>query len=228
MIAMTLRSIARAPVGGPRGASTSGCETRAAYHRTAPRTNRRKSAVAIGMSVAVSIGAGSAVEGHRVRGVSFLTADGFRRTGFNGDLARAVDRQGEAVHRPRRRALDDLTVAVVDRAVAGALEPTVVDEGHVAPVRRSGHGRVAIGKRHRAAQMRAFPVQREEALGHPRYVELALADDLDVTHLEVRRVARDDGPTEGPEPLRGEEAHEPNAPLAEQHQDRPPAHPAEH
>src|SRR5213078_1682177 len=44
-MAMILRSIARAPVGGPAGASGSGWATRAAYHSTAPRTMSRKIAV---------------------------------------------------------------------------------------------------------------------------------------------------------------------------------------
>src|SRR4051812_37391175 len=44
-MAMIFRSIAIAPVGGPAGASGSGTETRTAYHRTAPRTISRKSAV---------------------------------------------------------------------------------------------------------------------------------------------------------------------------------------
>src|SRR5438045_9302004 len=44
-MAMILRSIASAPVGGPGGASGSGSATRAAYHSTAPRTRRRKAAV---------------------------------------------------------------------------------------------------------------------------------------------------------------------------------------
>src|SRR5205085_315364 len=43
-IAMILRSIASAPVGGPAGASGSGTATRAAYHSTAPRTRSRKTA----------------------------------------------------------------------------------------------------------------------------------------------------------------------------------------
>src|SRR5215831_15860296 len=44
-MAMILRSIASAPVGGPAGPSGSGTATRAAYHRTAPRTSSRKTAV---------------------------------------------------------------------------------------------------------------------------------------------------------------------------------------
>src|SRR5262249_49449155 len=45
MMAMIFRSMARAPVGGPPGASGSGTATRAAYHSTAPRTRSRKTAV---------------------------------------------------------------------------------------------------------------------------------------------------------------------------------------
>ena len=41
-MAMILRSIASAPVGGPAGASGSGTATRAAYHRTAPEDEQQE------------------------------------------------------------------------------------------------------------------------------------------------------------------------------------------
>src|SRR5690242_14151008 len=44
-MAMILRSMASAPVGGPAGASGRGTATRAAYQSTAPRTRSRKIAV---------------------------------------------------------------------------------------------------------------------------------------------------------------------------------------
>src|ERR1043165_6717764 len=44
-MAMILRSIASAPVGGPAGASGSGTATRATDHSTAPRTRSRKNTV---------------------------------------------------------------------------------------------------------------------------------------------------------------------------------------
>src|SRR6266849_4788504 len=56
-IAIILRSIASAPVGGPGGASGRGSATRAAYHSTAPRTSRRKTAV-ISAGTLVSMQAG--------------------------------------------------------------------------------------------------------------------------------------------------------------------------
>ena len=76
--------------------------------------------------------------------------------------------------------------------------------------------------------MRALPVQRHEAFRHACQVELAVADLLDVTDFEIGDVARDDGAAECAQALGGEEAHEADAPLRQEHHHRAPAHPAEH
>ena len=56
----------------------------------------------------------------------------------------------------------------------------------------------SLSPRHRATQVRALPVQGEEALGDARDVELALADDLDVTDFEVADHARGTLPPNAP------------------------------
>src|SRR5262245_45921018 len=110
-MAMILRSIASAPVGGPGGASGSGTATRAAYHNTAPRTTSRKAAAnSAGRLMSTRLRSGG--RRHRVGGVGDRARNGFRRTGVDGNPARGIDLEREAIHRPRRRALNDLAVAV--------------------------------------------------------------------------------------------------------------------
>src|SRR5579864_2188850 len=120
------------------------------------------------------------------------------------------------VHRPRRRTLDDLPVPVVDRAVARALEATFVRIGLVATVGWSRHGWILRRPRYGASQVRALPVQRHEAFGHTRQIELAIAHLLDVADLEVGNGARDHRPAKCAQALRREKAQEPDTPLAEQ------------
>src|SRR5712691_4224022 len=119
-----------------------------------------------------------------VGGIGGRARDHLRRTSIDGDLATRVDLDREAVHRPRRRALDDLTVAVIDRPMARALEAPLVGEGLVATVGRPRHGRVLWRPGDRATQVRALPVQREETLRHAGEIKLAVADLIDVADLE--------------------------------------------
>src|SRR4051794_33679639 len=121
---------------------------------------------------------------HGVGGRRHGATDHLGRTGLDADLAARVDAHRKAVHRPRRRTLNDLAVAVVDRAVARALEPTVIGEGLVAGARWPRHGGVAVGPRHGAPEVRALPVQGEEPFGDAGDVKLAFANDLDVAELE--------------------------------------------
>src|SRR6266851_2454143 len=127
-IAIILRSIASAPVGGPGGASGRGSATRAAYHSTAPRTSRRKTAViSAGRLVTMQWERqASSGRGNRVFGIGDRARNRDRRAGLDDDLATGVDVEWEAVHGPRGGALNDLPVAVVDRAVAWALEAAFI------------------------------------------------------------------------------------------------------
>src|SRR6266851_3351884 len=129
-MAMILRSMASAPVGGPGGTSGSGSATRAAYHSTAPRTRSRKTAV-ISAGRLVTMQWERQASGrrrNRVFGLCDRARDGDGRAGLDDDLATRVDVEWEAVHGTRGGALNDLPVAVVDRAVAGALEAALVGE----------------------------------------------------------------------------------------------------
>src|SRR5713226_4946145 len=127
-MATILRSIARAPVGGPGGASGKGSATRAAYHSTAPRTRSRKTAV-ISAGTLVTMQSevqASGRRGNRVFGLGDRARNGDGRAGLDDDLATWIDVEWKAVHGARGGALNDLPVAVVDRAVAGALEAALV------------------------------------------------------------------------------------------------------
>src|SRR5919202_6846285 len=93
-VAATLRSMAAAPVGGPAGASGDGTEMRAAYHSTPPRISRSATAVRTGaqlMSILSGVRDG-------VGGIGRRAGDRLGRPGLDGDLARAVDLEREAVH----------------------------------------------------------------------------------------------------------------------------------
>src|SRR5437868_14781913 len=103
--------------------------------------------------------------------------------------------------------------------MARALEAALIGECLVAAVGRARHGRVLRSPRHRAAEVRAFPVQREETLGHTRQIELAVANLLHVADIEVADVAGYDVSAEGAQAPGSKEAQEADAPLAEQDQD---------
>src|SRR5947209_8414940 len=230
-MAMILRSMASAPIGGPAGASGSGTATRAAYHSTAPSTRSRKTAVISAGTLTSPMSLSAELLGgwrDGVGGIGHRARDRLGRPSLHRDPAAGVDLDRKAVHWPRRRPLDDLTVAVVDRPVAWALEAALVGEGLIATVRRAWHGRVLRRPRNGAAQVRALPVQREETLGHTREIELAVAVLLDVADLEVSHVAGHHGAAERTQALGSEEAQKADAPLAEHHHDRAPTHPAEH
>src|SRR5437016_8832202 len=91
-MAMILRSMASAPVGGPGGTSGRGSATRAAYHSTAPRTRSRKTAViSAGRLVTMQWQRqASARRGNGVFSVGDRARDGHRRAGLDDDLATRV------------------------------------------------------------------------------------------------------------------------------------------
>src|SRR4029077_18274578 len=138
-------------------------------HRTAPRTSSRKTAViSAGMlTESTCFGDLRGWRGDVVDG-SDGAGDSLGRTRVDGDATGCVEFDGEVVHRSWRRTLDDLTVAVVDRAVARTLEAALVAIRQVAAVGRAGHSWVGRGPRHGAAQVWAFPVQGHEPFGHAR------------------------------------------------------------
>src|SRR5438270_333685 len=160
-MAMILRSMASAPVGGPPGASGSGTATRAAYHRTAPRTSRRKTAVISAGKLSWSTTPRSGGWRDGIGRIGDRARNGLGRTGLYVDPARPVDLDREAIHRTRRRALNDLAVAVVDRPVARTLEASFVGECLIASIGRAGHRRVLRRPGNGATEVRTFPVQRE-------------------------------------------------------------------
>src|SRR5713226_459571 len=127
-MAMILRSMASAPVGGPGGTSGSGSATRAAYHSTAPRTRSRKTAViSAGRLVTMQWeGQASGRRRNRVFGIGDRARNRDGRAGLDNNLATRVDVEWKAVHGTRSGALNNLPVAVVDRAVARALEAPFV------------------------------------------------------------------------------------------------------
>src|SRR5918911_1616516 len=93
-MAMILRSIATAPVGGPRLTGGRGWATRAAYHSTAPRMTSRKTAVNSAGRLLSMAGVRLGNLGRRrdrVGRVGQRARDGLRRPRLDGDLARAVD-----------------------------------------------------------------------------------------------------------------------------------------
>ena len=112
--------------------------------------------------------------------------------------------------------------------MARALEAALVSKRQVAAVGRAGHGRILRRPGDSTAEMRAFPVQGEEAFRHTGDVELAFADLLHIADFEVVDQPGDDRTAKSTQPLGGKEADKANAPLAEQHQHRAPAQPAEH
>src|SRR6266567_4407567 len=194
-IAMILRSIASAPVGEPPGPTGNGTATRAAYQSTAPSTSNRKTAVISAGRLTFTDLYRRSGGRHRVGGVGHRARNHLRRAGLDRDPACPIDLYWEAIHRARSRSLDDLAVAVVDRPVAWALEAALVGEGLIAAIGRPGHRRVLRRPWHRAAEMRALPVQGEEPLGHARYVELAVADLLHIADFEVGHLAGYNGDT---------------------------------
>src|SRR6266571_7872385 len=99
-MAMILRSMASAPVGGPGGTSGRGSATRAAYHSTAPRTRSRKTAViSAGRLVTMPWASQpSGRRGNRVLGIGDWPRNGDGRAGLDDDLATRVDVEREAVH----------------------------------------------------------------------------------------------------------------------------------
>src|SRR5690242_2045425 len=139
-VAMILRSMARAPVGGPAGASGSGTATRAAYQSTAPRTRSRKTAVISAGTLTRSTGLGLRRRGCHVVERGDWTRNGLRRAGVDRDATLRVELDRKMVHWPWRWPLNDLTVAVVDRAVTRALEVALIGVGQITTIGWAGHG----------------------------------------------------------------------------------------
>src|SRR5579884_4428671 len=133
--------------------------------------------------------------------VGYRSRDRLARPGLYIDAA-LPDRDREHVHRPRRRPGNDLPVAVVDRAMAGAVEAA----GGLDRVL----GLVVLPPGHGATQVRALLPEGEEPLRHSRQVELALRDLGHLAHLEVARRPRQDRAAEGAGAPRPEERQEPN------------------
>src|SRR5215208_2243045 len=125
----TLRSIAAAPV-TPGSVRTFGRTSPEAYTSTqSTKIPRAKMTTPRAMMPTMLLGSAQNLSGEFGLGLGDLRTvragplpgDRLGRTSLDFDLA-CIDSHGEGIHRARGWTLDDLAVAVIDRAMTGAIE----------------------------------------------------------------------------------------------------------
>src|SRR4051794_28580346 len=180
----TLRSIDGLPVGTASGSSCACRPTPLAYttssvsNRSMPTTSVTAPALSCilrNLLRAGYLGDGGGTFWKWLTGVVDCALLRFCRVGIDVDFAIA-DGDTEQIHRSGCRPGDDFAVAIVDRAVAGAVKPSL---------RLKRVFGLFFGlPRYGAAKVGALLPKCDESLWHPRQEELARLKVLDIPNLQ--------------------------------------------